>query len=217
MSLLKMPLNTKKSNRGKLLLTKDHQIPVGLDVDCLERNIFWTDVFHQAIHSAPFNGSFTKDYRVGQMGSPEGIAVDWISRNIYWTDSVLDAIQVSRLDGSMMRTLITDGLREPRGIAVHPGLGKIYWTDWNRASPRIEVANMDGTSRLILVRENLGLPNMLVIDYFQNELYWTDAGLKEIQCIDLNGRNRRTILRSLVYPFDLAIVGEDLYWTDWST
>ena len=40
MSLLKLPIAPTETDRGNLLLTKANQIPVGLDVDCLEGIIF---------------------------------------------------------------------------------------------------------------------------------------------------------------------------------
>ena len=120
-----------------------------------------------------------------------------------------------KLDGSEQKVLINTDMVNPRGIAVHPGLGKLYWTDWNRVDPKIEQANMDGSGRQVLLSGNLGLPNMLTIDYRSNDLCWTDAGLKRIECIKLNGLNRRIIFTPANYPFDLAIAGQYIYWTDW--
>lgn len=59
-------------------------------------------------------------------------------------------------------------------------------------NPKIEQANMDGTARQVMVSGGtLGLPNMLTIDYKSNDLCWTDAGLRRIECIRLNGSERR--------------------------
>ncbi|RWS16291.1 Nidogen-1-like protein [Dinothrombium tinctorium] len=215
MSLLQMPLTPTETNRGKLLLTKSHQLPVGLDVDCMEGYIYWTDVYHRAIHKALYNGSMIETILEKRTESPEGISVDWISRNIYWTDSKKDVIQVATLDGVYVKTLINDGLVDPRGIVVHPGFGRMYWTDWNRNSPKIESASMDGSDRSPFVTEDLGLPNMLAIDFYANDLCWTDAGLKRIECINLSGSKRRVIYTPAVYPFDITIAKNDVFWTDW--
>jgi nidogen (entactin) len=210
-----MPLVPDKENRGQLILTKAHQIPVGLDVDCLHGNIYWSDVSNRNIYRAPYNGSWTETILEEETESPEGIAIDWISRNIYWTDSSKDTIEVATLDGAKHKVLIKEGLIDPRGIVVHPGFGKMYWTDWNRDSPKIESSFMDGTNRKVLLQRDLGLPNMLTIDFKHNDLCWTDAGLKTIECIGLAGNNRRVIYAPAAYPFDLTVADDHIYWTDW--
>lgn len=212
MSILQMPLNPTKDDKGQLILLENRQIPVGLDADCFTGEIYWADVFHQVIHKSTYNGSMTEIFLSGP-GSPEGIAIDWVSRNIYWTDSVKDTIEVANLESKKRKVLINDGLVDPRGIVVHPGYGKMYWTDWNRASPKIEVSNMDGSGRNILVSGELGLPNMLAIDYATNDLCWTDAGLRRIECLTLEGR--RTVYSPAAYPFDLTFADGHIYWTDW--
>ena len=83
MSLLRMPLQPTKEDKGKLLLTKPHQIPAGLDVDCLDGLVYWSDVAHGVIYRANYNGSSSQTVIQGILGSPEGLAIDWVSRNIY--------------------------------------------------------------------------------------------------------------------------------------
>ncbi|XP_054154172.1 nidogen-like [Oppia nitens] len=215
MSLLRMPLQITKQNKGKLLLTKSHQIPAGLDIDCLDGLVYWTDVAHGLIYKSLYNGSSVMTILNGSLGSPEGLAIDWVSRNIYWTDSLKDTIEVLRIDTKMHKVLIDYGLEDPRGIVVHPGSGKMYWSDWSRSAPKIEVANLDGTGRTVLINTDLGLPNNLALDYDRNDLCWTDAGLHRIECIDLYSNSRRVIHTPTAYPFDLSIVGNSIYWTDW--
>lgn len=125
MSILRMPLPGRDSTLpGYPLITKSHQIIVGLDVDCLNGQIYWSDVATGTIHKAPYNGSTSET--ISQpleevTGAPEGLAVDWVSRNIYWTDSKKKTVEVANLDGSLHKVVISDRLVNPRGIAVHPG------------------------------------------------------------------------------------------------
>jgi nidogen (entactin) len=121
MSLLRIPLEPTKEDVGRLILTKPHQIPAGLDVDCLQGYVYWSDVAHGVIYRASYNGTISEPVIEGVLRSPEGVAVDWVSRNIYWTDSLKDTIEVSKIDGTMRKTLISEGLGDPRGIVVHPG------------------------------------------------------------------------------------------------
>lgn len=69
MSLLNLPVETGKKN-GKLLLTKELQTPVGIDVDCLDGFVYWADLTGKAIHRAPYNGSYSETVLQGENESP---------------------------------------------------------------------------------------------------------------------------------------------------
>lgn len=69
MSLLNLSITDNKRN-GRLLLTKEGQTPVGLDVDCLEGYVYWADLTNKAIHRAPYNGSWSDTILQGENESP---------------------------------------------------------------------------------------------------------------------------------------------------
>lgn len=123
-SILRMPTD-ENGKPGYPLVIKSRQTIVGLEVDCLDGYIYWTDIAKGKIHKSPLNGSLSEtlhtDYGENAITAPEGLAIDWVSRNIYWTDSHRLTIEVSNLDGSLHKVLINEGLHNPRGIAIHPG------------------------------------------------------------------------------------------------
>ncbi|KAJ8922644.1 hypothetical protein NQ315_007676 [Exocentrus adspersus] len=217
MATLKIPLDeAAKSNMKKAIQVKGYQTAVGLDIDCLEGRVYWSDITGRAIRSSLFNGSDKADFIKDAIGSPEGLAVDWVSRNIYWTDSTNDTIEVANLDSKRRRTLFSTDLVNPRGIAVHPQRGKIFWTDWDRNNPKIEWANADGTDRQIFIRgESVVLPNSLAIDYDTEQLCYADAGAKTIECIHIDTRLKQTIAVNCTYPFGIAVTDKHIYWSDW--
>ncbi|KAI1284954.1 Nidogen-1 [Halotydeus destructor] len=222
MALLRLPTHQREEDSGHLLIGLPNETPVGVDVDCLGGEIYWSDNKGGAIRKMAYNASkketvLDKTMLGGAIESPEGLAVDWISRNIYWVDSMRTSIQVTRLENRYTKTLIKDNIENPRGLVLHPGLGKMYWSDWTRNAPRIEAANMDGTERMTLVNSDFSLPNMLAIDYTTNELCWTDRGTDgRIQCISLNGQNYRIVFAERDHiPFDLTFAGEYIFWTSW--
>lgn len=216
MSILQMPLEPSKSNPGRLLLMEPHQTVVGIAADCVEQRIYWTDAASGAVRRAFYNGSSADVFRAG-LRSPEGVALDWASRNLFWTDSVDDTVEVASLDGAYHHVIVNTGLVNPRGIAVHPALGRLYWSDWDRRSPRIESCHMDGSGRLVLVEgDGLQTPNMLALDLEHNDLCWTDAGRHTVECVNLNGLNRRVVYTQAQYPFGLAVAAGKVYWTDWT-
>ena len=95
----------------------------------------------------------------------------------------------------------------------------MYWTDWG-SNPKIEKANMAGKERRVLVNSVLYWPNGLTLDKDTNRLYWVDGSYHKLEYLDLDNNNRVTLLISssvLPHPFGLTLLGDHVYWTDWST
>lgn len=62
MATLRIPLEHSRSNIKRPIQIKPYQTAVGLDVDCLEGRVYWSDVSGRAIRSALFNGSNKIDF-----------------------------------------------------------------------------------------------------------------------------------------------------------
>ncbi|KAL0266614.1 UNVERIFIED_CONTAM: hypothetical protein PYX00_009108 [Menopon gallinae] len=218
-AMLRVPFKPTSGDPAKPIMMQVLQQSIGIDIDCNEGRVYWSDIAGKKIESSTFKGTDIKKFITEDIGSVEGVSVDWLSRNIYWTDSTKDTIEVANLDNSQLRkVLASEGLVNPRGIAVHPSRGKVFWSDWNRAAPKIEWANMDGTGREIFRHgPKVQLPNSLAIDFLTDELCWADAGTKTIECTGIGNRYDRTIAKNLSYPFGLAISQDHYYWTDWTT
>ena len=69
----------------------------------------------------------------------------------------------------------------------------MFWTDWG-STPRIERCSMDGADRRIIADSSLFWPNGLTIDYASNKIYWADAKHHVIECANLDGSVRRTVI-----------------------
>lgn len=94
---------------------------IGLDKDCAQGRVYWSDITIKQIASSKYDGSDRQVFISDDILSPEGIAVDWISRRLYWTDSTKDTIEVANLDNPKQRSIIIrKHLVNPRGIAVDP-------------------------------------------------------------------------------------------------
>ncbi|NXV31096.1 NID2 protein, partial [Rissa tridactyla] len=174
-----LPLNGTRLQKeaAKTLLSLHGSIVVGIDYDCREKTIYWTDVAGRTISRASLEpGSEPETIINSGLISPEGLAVDHLRRAIFWTDSGLDKIERARLDGSERRVLFDTELVNPRAITVDPVRGNLYWTDWNREAPKIETSTVNGANRRVLVNKDIGLPNGLTFDPFSKLLCWADAG-----------------------------------------
>ncbi|KAL2789922.1 nidogen-2 precursor [Daubentonia madagascariensis] len=213
-----LPLNGTRLQKdaAKTLLSLHGSIVVGIDYDCRERMVYWTDVAGRTISRASLElGAEPETIVNSGLISPEGLAIDHFRRTMYWTDSGLDKIERAQLDGSERKVLFHTDLVNPRAIAVDPIRGNLYWTDWNREAPKIETSSLDGENRRILINKDIGLPNGLTFDPFSKLLCWADAGTKKLECTLPDGTGRRVIQSNLNYPFSIISYADHFYHTDW--
>ncbi|KAK1158759.1 nidogen-2-like [Acipenser oxyrinchus oxyrinchus] len=213
-----LPLNGTRLSMDKaaVLLALHGSIVVGIDYDCRERTVYWTDVAARTISRASLEPGAEPESVVNSgLLSPEGLAVDYLRRSMFWVDSGLDKIEAARLDGTERRVLFDTDLVNPRAIAVDPRGGNLYWTDWNREGPKIETSTVDGANRRVLIKDDIGLPNALTFDPLRKQLCWADAGTKRLECAQPDGTGRHVIHSNLNYPFSLVSYSNHFYYTDW--
>lgn len=205
-----------RKEQARTLLSLHGSIVVGIDYDCQEKMVYWTDVAGRTISRSSLKPGAEPEVIIStDLMSPEGLAIDYLRRNLYWTDSSTDKIESSRMDGSDRKTLFDTNLVNPRAITIDAVRGNLYWTDWNREAPKIETSYIDGSNRRILVNDNIGLPNGLTFDPFSKQICWADAGTKKLECILSNGSGRRVIQSNLNYPFSVVVYANQFYHTDW--
>ncbi|KAK7142627.1 hypothetical protein R3I94_012093 [Phoxinus phoxinus] len=213
-----LPLNGTQMDkqRSSVLLALHGSIVVGIDYDCRERKVYWTDLAGRTINRASLEpGSESEIIINTALTSPEGLAVDVARRRLFWVDSTPDKIETANLDGSDRRVLFEKDLVNPRAIIVDSPTGTLYWTDWNREAPKIESSSVDGQNRRILVQDGIGLPNALAYDSTTRQVCWADAGTKRLECISPNGTGRRVLQSNLNYPFSMVSFANHYYYTDW--
>ncbi|KAE8586619.1 hypothetical protein XENTR_v10021718 [Xenopus tropicalis] len=213
-----LPLNGTRLHKEKArtLLSLHGSIVVGIDYDCHEKMVYWTDVAGRTINRASLEPGAEPETIINTgLMSTEGLAIDYLRRTMFWTDSGLDKIESARLDGTERKVLFDTQLVNPRAITVDAVRGNLYWTDWNREAPKIESSFVDGSNRRILVNDNIGLPNGLTFDPFSKQVCWADAGTKKLECILSDGTGRRVIQSNLNYPFSVVVYANYFYHTDW--
>lgn len=57
-----MPFRPTSGDLGKPILIEPLQQSIGIDIDCSEGRVYWSDIAGKKILSAIFNGSDIKDY-----------------------------------------------------------------------------------------------------------------------------------------------------------
>ncbi|XP_052386393.1 nidogen-2 isoform X1 [Carassius gibelio] len=213
-----LPLNGTQMDkqRSSVLLALHGSIVVGIDYDCRERKVYWTDLAARTINRASLEPGSEPEIIINTaLMSPEGLALDAAHRRLFWVDSTSDKIETANFDGSGRRVLFDTDLVNPRAIIVDSRTGTLYWTDWNREAPKIERSSVDGQNRRILVQDGIGLPNALTYDSSTRQICWADAGTKRLECISPNGTGRRVVHSDLSYPFSMVAFANHYYYTDW--
>ncbi|CAD6208044.1 GSCOCG00010318001-RA-CDS [Cotesia congregata] len=188
----------------------------GVDVDRKTGQIYWTDPGADVISRASFDGKHIETVISNGIDTVDSLVVDSIGRKLYWTDAGLNSIEVSDLDGKNRKVLIWSGLDNPRAITLHYKLGLLFWSDWGQ-NARIERSNMDGQERMTVIVEDLVWPNGLTVDVATDKLYWNDAKRKVIEFSDLDGKNRKVLVKNVQHPYGLALMSGLVYWSDWMT
>ena len=103
---------------------------------------------------------------------------------------------------------------------LHRTTRYLFWSDWGIAA--IERSTLAGGDRKVLVNSNLVWPNGITIDYANKRLYWIDAYHDTISSVDYDGGQRQKTFEdtslgvSQFHGFDLEIISNNLYWTDWN-
>ena len=93
----------------------------------------------------------------------------------------------------------------------------MYWAELY--FDRIEKAEMTGKRRDVLVSGSLESISGLTLDQEKNRLYWVDNYYDKLEYLNLINNDRVTLIQSsfvLHYPFGLTLLGDYLYWTDWT-
>ncbi|CAL4168163.1 unnamed protein product, partial [Meganyctiphanes norvegica] len=191
---------------------------ISLTYDYLEKRIFYSDIQRGSINIVYFNGSH-HSVLAERQGSVEGLAFEEKSRDLYWTcqsDATINRLSLVVPDKRIEKIVRLSPDDKPRGIAVDSCSFRIYWTNWNSGAPSIQRSFVSGLGVESIISSQIRMPNGMAIDHSAEKLYWGDARLDKIERCNLDGTNREIILQDVPkHPFDLAIYGDYLFWTDW--
>ena len=190
-----------------------------------QQEIYYTDIHTESISAVHFNGSGIRPI-LSLHGSAEGLAFDRINNILYWTsasDSSIKRIDMSRYPYIVDLVVQLRPEDKPRGIDINVCTKQIFWTNWNKENPSIQRAYTSGFQKTSIITKDIRMPNGIAIDV-QNtydtqvqRLFWADAQLDKIEMCDLDGSSCRIVVASsiLQHPFDIAVYGDSLFYTDW--
>ena len=189
-----------------------------------QQEIYYTDIHTESISAVFFNGSGLRQI-LSLHGSAEGLAFDSLSNVLYWTsagDSSIKKIDMARHPYIVDLVVQLRPEDKPRGIDINMCTKQIFWTNWNKENPSIQRAYSTGYDMKSIITKDIRMPNGIAIDV-QNtydtqiqRLFWADAQLDKIEMCDLDGGNCKIVASSILqHPFDIAVYGDSLFYTDW--
>ncbi|KAI5726754.1 hypothetical protein M8J76_007920 [Diaphorina citri] len=191
---------------------------IELSYDYKRKTLFYSDIQKGTINSVFFNGT---NHRVllERQGSVEGLAYEYVHNYLYWTCNNDATINKIDLDSPKAQRIVVVRLGQhdkPRGIDIDSCDSRIYWTNWNSHLPSIQRAFFSGFGTESIITTDITMPNALALDHQAEKLFWGDARLDKIERCDYDGTNRIVLSKiSPLHPFDMAVYGEFIFWTDW--
>ena len=193
---------------------------IGLTVDPSTKTIYYSDMQEKSINMVNFDGSNHK-VLMKNMGAVEGLAFDLAHNNLYWTsigDNSISRVNLRSENSLKIEKVVR--LRagdKPRGIDVDICEGKVYFTNWNAKAPSIQRAWFSGYGLESVITKDIKMPNAITVDPNARKFFWGDARLDKIERVDMDDPSKRVVLSkaSPHHPFDMAVEGDFLFYTDW--
>ena len=191
---------------------------IGLSYSFPDKLVFYSDIQSGSINSVNFNGSNHRQL-LQELGSVEGLAYDSRTKLLFWTSTNDSTVKKATLSASSLVDVDVvvhlSSNDKPRGIDLDTCRGMVYWTNWNKNRPSIERSYYSGFNQTSIVTSNIQMPNGIAVDSVGRRLYWADARLDKVEVCHLDG-GQCTVLQSQAdHPFDLAVHGQHLFFTDW--
>uniref|UniRef100_A0A8C4T9C2 Low-density lipoprotein receptor-related protein 2 n=1 Tax=Erpetoichthys calabaricus TaxID=27687 RepID=A0A8C4T9C2_ERPCA len=179
--------------------------PMGLALDWVTRNLYYTNPATQSIEVLKLTGDvkykktvITNNGQPTSAGKPLGIAVDPARGRMYWTDDGTESgvpakVAAADMDGSNAQILFTTNLDHVEFITIDIRENKLYWSV--TASGVIERGDPDGTNRITIVN---GLSHPWGIALYDTFLYFSDRDYEVIERVDKATGANRVVMRDNV-------------------
>uniref|UniRef100_A0A3Q4GIN8 Very low density lipoprotein receptor n=1 Tax=Neolamprologus brichardi TaxID=32507 RepID=A0A3Q4GIN8_NEOBR len=193
------------------------QTPVGIAVDWIYKNLYWSDLATKTISVASFNGTKQKVLFNRGLKEPADIAVDPLSGFLYWSDWGEPAkIEKSGMNGVDRRVLVATDIQWPNGITLDLIKGRLYWVDSKLHMLCSVDLNGDNRNKVLQSSEYLAHPFALTV--FEDRVFWTDGEKEAIYGANkFTGSDVVTLASNLNDPQDIIVYHEliQLSGTNW--
>ncbi|XP_019639752.1 PREDICTED: low-density lipoprotein receptor-related protein 6-like [Branchiostoma belcheri] len=162
--------------------------PLGLALDLVGGNIYWTDSGRDVISVAKLDGMFAKDLISEQLDQPHGLVLDPQNGYMYWADwGSQPKIERAAMDGTGRVTLVYENLQHPTGLAIDLTEQRLYWCDSGQY--KIESIDLSSGARSLL-KQRTEVTSFFDIAVDDSYVYWSAWNIPRIARIVKDGLPR---------------------------
>uniref|UniRef100_A0A8C6U7I4 EGF-like domain-containing protein n=1 Tax=Neogobius melanostomus TaxID=47308 RepID=A0A8C6U7I4_9GOBI len=169
--------------------------PVGLALDWLQHNLYWTDSGDKSISVASVDGTKRRVLISSDLSEPRAIALDPHHGFMYWSDWGTRAkIEKGRPVCDVYACVLSSDVANRRLYWVDSKLHHISSVDLNGAHRRTHLSSA----------ERLGHPFALAV--FEDRIYWTDRDRAAVFMANrLTGQDIHALAENLNDPHDIVV------------
>ncbi|XP_018797492.1 PREDICTED: putative vitellogenin receptor isoform X1 [Bactrocera latifrons] len=205
---------------GRHTILQTHQLPLYISemaYNNIEEKIIIADNVHRTIYQIDLLTNAISVLIKENIGNITSIDFDHLSHNVYWADAERHVVEVYSLQ-THQRAIVSffAGMQVPIALAVIPEEGVMFVALRTRRYVHIDQLPLDGRGpHTHAFEDELGDDDFrFTTDVETKRLYWSDSELGRISYTDYRSLHDITFRTLLKRPYSLALVEDDLFWTE---